>query len=143
MAKPGGVRSVVAESVLTRHQLLVLNRGRKRAPELRVSAGESWHHSGRFWCCQFRRLTLADTPRVDETLSSTGSPAREIRHHLAATKWYPPAPSTGALRLHLRGAGTRVIEPAGTSAYTGGVEVIRVAGDSPIACAPRSLRLIG
>jgi hypothetical protein len=32
LAKPGGLRSVVAESVLVRHQLLVLNRGRKRAP---------------------------------------------------------------------------------------------------------------
>jgi putative transposase len=40
---PGGLRSVVAESVLVRHQLLVLNRGRKRAPNLctadRILAG--------------------------------------------------------------------------------------------------------
>src|ERR1700694_4984645 len=35
LAKPCGLRSVVAESVLVRHQLLVLNRGRKRAPHLR------------------------------------------------------------------------------------------------------------
>ena len=34
LAKPGGFRSVVAESVLIRHQLLILNRGRKRAPNL-------------------------------------------------------------------------------------------------------------
>jgi transposase InsO family protein len=34
---PGGVRSVVAESVLLRHQVLILNRGRKRAPNLRGS----------------------------------------------------------------------------------------------------------
>ena len=34
LAKPGGLRSVVAESVLVRHQLLILNRGRKRAPKL-------------------------------------------------------------------------------------------------------------
>lgn len=32
---PGGVRSVVSESVLLRHQLLVLNRSRQRAPKLR------------------------------------------------------------------------------------------------------------
>jgi hypothetical protein len=32
LVKPGGLRSVVAESVLVRHQLLVLNRGRNRAP---------------------------------------------------------------------------------------------------------------
>ena len=37
LAKPGGLRSVVAESTLVRHQLLIVNRGRKRAPNLRVS----------------------------------------------------------------------------------------------------------
>jgi hypothetical protein len=37
LAKPGGFRSVVAESALVRHQLLILNRGRKRAPNLHVS----------------------------------------------------------------------------------------------------------
>jgi hypothetical protein len=31
---PGGLRSVVAESVLVRHQLRILNRSRKRAPNL-------------------------------------------------------------------------------------------------------------
>ena len=35
LAKPGGFRSVAVESVLLRHQLLILNRGRKRAPNLR------------------------------------------------------------------------------------------------------------
>jgi putative transposase len=37
LARPGGIRSVVAESVLMRHQVLILNRGRKRAPNLRAS----------------------------------------------------------------------------------------------------------
>ena len=37
LARPGGPRSVVAESVLVRHQLLILNRGRKRAPNLRAT----------------------------------------------------------------------------------------------------------
>src|SRR6058998_2055511 len=37
LAGPGGLRSVVAESTLIRHQLLILNRGRKRAPNLCVS----------------------------------------------------------------------------------------------------------
>ena len=36
-ARPGGLRSIVAESVLLRHQLLILNRGRKRAPNLRAA----------------------------------------------------------------------------------------------------------
>src|ERR1700693_4629409 len=35
LARPGGLRSVVAESVLVKYQLLILNRGRKRAPNLR------------------------------------------------------------------------------------------------------------
>jgi hypothetical protein len=30
---PGGLRAVVAESVLAKHQLLILNRLRRRAPE--------------------------------------------------------------------------------------------------------------
>src|SRR6202166_378514 len=37
LARPGGLRGVVAESVLVRHQLLILNRGRKRAPNLRAA----------------------------------------------------------------------------------------------------------
>jgi putative transposase len=34
---PGGLRSVVAESVLVKHQLLILNRSRPRSPNLRAS----------------------------------------------------------------------------------------------------------
>jgi hypothetical protein len=41
LAKPGGVRTVIAESDMLRHPLLVLNRGRKRAPDLRPVTG-SW-----------------------------------------------------------------------------------------------------
>ena len=37
LARPGGVRSAVAESLLIKHQLLILNRSRQRAPNLRLS----------------------------------------------------------------------------------------------------------
>jgi putative transposase len=37
LARPGGLRSIVAESVLVKHQLRILNRGRKRAPNLRAA----------------------------------------------------------------------------------------------------------
>jgi len=37
MARPGGLRSVVAKSVLVKHQLVILNRGRKRAPNLHTA----------------------------------------------------------------------------------------------------------
>ena len=36
IAQPGGLRSVIAESVLIKHQLLIVNRSRRRAPNLRV-----------------------------------------------------------------------------------------------------------
>src|SRR5438046_10181579 len=36
LAGRGGLRSVVAESVLLKHQLLILNRSRQRAPPLRL-----------------------------------------------------------------------------------------------------------
>src|SRR5208282_6717047 len=35
--QPGGVRSLVAESLLLKHQLLIVNRSRQRAPHLRAS----------------------------------------------------------------------------------------------------------
>jgi hypothetical protein len=37
LARPGGLHSVVAESLLVKHQLRILNRGRKRAPNLRAA----------------------------------------------------------------------------------------------------------
>jgi hypothetical protein len=36
LIRPGGVRAVVAESVLAKPQLLILNRSRRRSPNLRV-----------------------------------------------------------------------------------------------------------
>ena len=36
IVQPGGVRAVIAESILTKHQLLILNRSRRRAPNLRT-----------------------------------------------------------------------------------------------------------
>src|SRR6516165_5839806 len=37
LAGPGGARAVVAESLLVKQQLLILNRSRKRAPKLHLS----------------------------------------------------------------------------------------------------------
>jgi transposase InsO family protein len=36
LAKSGGVRTVVAESIVLKHQLLILNRSRRRAPNLQI-----------------------------------------------------------------------------------------------------------
>ena len=35
LMRPSGARAVVAESLLVKHQLVILNRGRERAPNLR------------------------------------------------------------------------------------------------------------
>jgi len=52
LARPGGLRSVVAESLLVKHQLRILNRGRSRAPNLRAGqrfiAGLCGTRAGRF-----------------------------------------------------------------------------------------------
>jgi hypothetical protein len=37
LAGPGGARAIVAESLLVKHQLLILNRSRERSPNLRTS----------------------------------------------------------------------------------------------------------
>lgn len=37
LLRPGGARSLVAESLLMRQQLLILNRGRERAPNVCVA----------------------------------------------------------------------------------------------------------
>jgi hypothetical protein len=48
LAGPGGARAVVAESLLVKQQLLILNRSRKRAPRL--------HLSDRIVACPYRKL---------------------------------------------------------------------------------------
>ena len=46
LAGPGGARSVVAESVLVKQQFLILNRSRRRSPNLRPSESH-----GRWFVC--------------------------------------------------------------------------------------------
>ena len=41
LARPGGTRAVVAESVLVKQQLLILNRSRKRSSNLRLAVASS------------------------------------------------------------------------------------------------------
>jgi antirestriction protein ArdC len=57
LAGPGGARSVVAESVLVKHQLLILNRSRKRSP---IRDAESYYatlaHETTHWTAYESRL---------------------------------------------------------------------------------------
>jgi len=68
LAGQGGLRAFVAESVLVKHQLLILNRGRKRAPNVRCSdrliAGVYSLHSpgpGAPVSCRSEALDLAES----------------------------------------------------------------------------------
>ena len=50
LASPGGVRSVVAESLAVKHQLLIMKRSQRRAPNLTlVGSADAWilHAFGR------------------------------------------------------------------------------------------------
>jgi putative transposase len=70
LAGPGGMRSVVAESVLVKQQLLILNRSRKRSPNLRVSerlvAG---------LCALLMRPGRRSGPRSSKTVNALAAPS--------------------------------------------------------------------
>src|SRR5215813_10751872 len=72
IARPGGLRSVIAESVLIKHQLLIVNRSRHRAPNLRVVdrliAGFC-----SLWIKPTRLVSISDRP---ETIDSVAFPSR-------------------------------------------------------------------
>ena len=63
LAGPGGVRAVVAESVLVKHQLLILNRARKRSPRLRLRDRVVCENS-----TDAGFLTIPETPSVRRRL---------------------------------------------------------------------------
>ena len=69
LGQPGGLRSVVVESVLMRHQILILNRGRKSQPSS-VSSHHRWfvhplHASGSCFAVgdRFKDLHSAASPQ--------------------------------------------------------------------------------
>src|SRR5215467_4973531 len=72
LVEPGGVRAVIAESVLAKHQLFILNRSRRRAPNLhtldRLIAGfcSLWIKPSRLRCVAiaFRPSTLLNFHRA-------------------------------------------------------------------------------
>ena len=90
LARPGGLRSVVAESVLVRHQLLILYRGRKRAPNLRATdriiAG---------LCTLFMRPARAVRSAIvlkPSTLLHLHSVLRKRKYRMLFSAWRPRRP---------------------------------------------------
>ncbi len=70
--RPGGVRAVVAESLLLKHQLIISSRGRKRAPNL-TSIDR----------CVLALSTLFVTPRRIAKLGALIKPATLFKFHKA------------------------------------------------------------
>ena len=77
LVRPGGVRAVVAESVLAKHQLLIFDRSRRRAPNLhtldRLIAGfcSLWIKPSRL-----RRVAIAFRPSTLLNFSSRAGKAK-------------------------------------------------------------------
>ena len=76
LATPGGLCSVFAESVLVRHQLLILNRGRKRSPNLRAADSSRWLYFGD-WQLDTTERHLVDASRT--TVALSGAEYRLLR----------------------------------------------------------------
>jgi hypothetical protein len=75
LIKPGGARTVIAESLILKHQLLVLKRPRKRAPQL--------NSCDRFI---FGLTTLVVNPERIRKLAVALKPATLFRFHRALVK---------------------------------------------------------
>src|SRR6266852_4060310 len=90
LARPAGLRGVVAESVLVRHQMLILNRGRKRAPNLRVADRFIAGVCTLFIC----RARLLRSAIVSEAVHAIASPPRADQAKVSAAVFaYAPASS--------------------------------------------------
>ncbi len=73
--RPGGVKAIIAENVLLRHQLAILSRSRQKAPNL--------HTSDRFL---FGTLSLLISPRRLFTVAIIIKPATLLKFHRALVK---------------------------------------------------------
>ena len=76
----GGARSIVAESLLLKHQLLILNRSRERAPNLRPSDQMIAGLCGGWPAvCRLFGRAIANSPALPHRLSSDRDPLFEYR----------------------------------------------------------------
>ena len=104
LSGPGGARSVVAESVLVKHQLLTLNRSRKRSPNLRASdrvvAGLcSLYASGPVDPFGDRPQTVNAVEAPSSADTAEVSPALLVQPHERALEWLRPRVPRGLRAL--------------------------------------------
>jgi hypothetical protein len=62
--EPGGVRSLVAESLLLKHQLMIVNRCRRRSPNL-----SSWDRILAGWMAVVRQIVVHHIKRISFSLA--------------------------------------------------------------------------
>ncbi len=105
LMRPGGGRAVVAESLLLKHQLAVLNRDRERAPNLRpidrIRAGlcTLFYSSVPVAPCR-RRVETFHPPRFPRGIGETKIPVTLLSK--ATQKTRSQGTLTGAYRDHCR-----------------------------------------
>jgi putative transposase len=93
LAGPDGARSVVAESVLVKQQLLILNRSRKRSPKLRFS--DRMVAAVCALLMRPRRLIRSAIVLKPSTLLSLHRGTRLcVRHGAAVSPWHRETPPT-------------------------------------------------
>src|SRR5215467_6527546 len=129
LIKPGGLRAVVAESALTRHQLLILNRSRKRAPSLRCSSSKV--HRGRGWRWEIRgahgtTATLGLSTAVDREFRTQRN-VSEAGDRIARLETLPDR------HLRCRGPSVPVMQTADSLLCPGGANYIRLRFGRPSA----------
>lgn len=105
LMRPGGTRAVVAESLLVKHQMVILNRGRERAPNLRpmdrVIAGLCTldYPSGPI-AAHCRRTETFHPPRFPRDIGETQIPTTILTETARQTRSH--GTFTGACRSHCR-----------------------------------------
>jgi hypothetical protein len=86
---PGGARSMVAESLLLKYQLLILNRSRQRSPNL-----SAWDRILAGWMALFIRVGRRHSDlRIHSTLTRTSS--------TSATQAWPGTQEVGVFRWQM------------------------------------------
>lgn len=88
--EPGGLRSVVAETLLLKHQLLILNRSRERAPNLKSS--------DRIVVRLDASVPDSSCGRRAETFDDPGFPSHAVETEVSFVVFAEASPSDGTER---------------------------------------------
>jgi hypothetical protein len=96
LLKPGGARSIVAESLLLKHQLLILNRSRQRGPNL--SAPDRMLAGWLVLCLRPTRLLRSAIGLKPSTLLGLHQAVCKQKYCMLTRRYFvPPKPEVNSL----------------------------------------------